>query len=143
MDTFWQFWGLPVKTVCQTGLPVDASQRAGRGLWISVWATGGQLKMPKMPQMCLKFPKMSIKCPKCRQAVSKNANRAQKVLEKGSKLAKTCSKGPKRPQNGLKIGSTWGSKWPQNRVNMGSKWPFPYLHAILSGVNFNFDLFRF
>ena len=31
------------------------------------------------------------------------------------------------------------SKWPQNSVNMGSKWPFPYLYAILSAVNFNFD----
>ena len=31
-------------------------------------------------------------------------------LEKGSKLAKACSKGPKRPQR--------GSKWPQNGVKI-------------------------
>ena len=27
MGTFWQFWGFPVKTVGQTGLPEDASQQ--------------------------------------------------------------------------------------------------------------------
>ena len=26
LGTFWRFWGFPVKTVCQTGLPEDASQ---------------------------------------------------------------------------------------------------------------------
>ena len=28
--TFWRFWGFPVKTVCQTGLPEDASQQRKR-----------------------------------------------------------------------------------------------------------------
>jgi len=26
LGTFWQFWGFPVKTVCQIGIPEDASQ---------------------------------------------------------------------------------------------------------------------
>ena len=30
MGTFWQFWGFPVKTMCWTGLPEDASQQRKR-----------------------------------------------------------------------------------------------------------------
>ena len=30
LGTFWHFWGFPVKTVCLTGLPEDASQQRKR-----------------------------------------------------------------------------------------------------------------
>ena len=95
--------------------------------------------------------------------MSKNAPRAQKGVPLGYIVGQIGpEKGPKGPFQvkfgsllalwGLKRAQNWptraqkgpkgikmASRWPQNRVNMGSKWPFPYLYAILSAVNFNFD----